>query len=53
MAASDTRMCDYRVAPFTGAWIEMQHQLLRDIHSPVAPFTGAWIEIVLERHFDI
>ena len=35
-----------RVAPFTGAWIEMVTAgVMRCCVSPVAPFTGAWIEI--------
>ena len=38
------------VAPFTGAWIEMQcclnSQFSRVI---VAPFTGAWIEIITSK----
>ena len=34
-----------RVAPFTGAWIEIER--IGDHHAcqQVAPFTGAWIEI--------
>ena len=39
----------YGVAPFTGAWIEMQKQICRRQSSAeVAPFTGAWIEITLD-----
>ena len=34
------------VAPFTGAWIEIQDVIDRAQYGcPVAPFTGAWIEI--------
>ena len=34
------------VAPFTGAWIEMQEaQQMQAQQAQVAPFTGAWIEI--------
>ena len=37
-----------RVAPFTGAWIEIANVVYRyDITARVAPFTGAWIEIFL------
>ena len=35
-----------RVAPFTGAWIEILANLRASASTPVAPFTGAWIEIV-------
>ena len=36
-----------KVAPFTGAWIEIIIiKLIRDIFN-VAPFTGAWIEIIV------
>ena len=34
------------VAPFTGAWIEIQAMMQELSQKPVAPFTGAWIEIV-------
>ena len=35
-----------RVAPFTGAWIEIKQETGRFFsHRTVAPFTGAWIEI--------
>ena len=34
-----------RVAPFTGAWIEMSAPLSVPKKFAVAPFTGAWIEI--------
>ena len=33
------------VAPFTGAWIEINLFLYLDARNTVAPFTGAWIEI--------
>ena len=36
-----------RVAPFTGAWIEIQREIVATVLcANVAPFTGAWIEIV-------
>ena len=34
-----------RVAPFTGAWIEICYTVLGAPSPGVAPFTGAWIEI--------
>ena len=34
------------VAPFAGAWIEMQSAPEGGRSSPVAPFAGAWIEIL-------
>ena len=34
-----------RVAPFTGAWIEMEVLPAGNLFGKVAPFTGAWIEI--------
>ena len=37
------------VAPFTGAWIEIDRQSRKRREYVVAPFTGAWIEI---RHLD-
>ena len=33
------------VAPFAGAWIEIQPYLGRQKFGTVAPFAGAWIEI--------
>ena len=36
---------DKRVAPFTGAWIEMYLMYVVSMVFVVAPFTGAWIEI--------
>jgi len=33
------------VAPFTGAWIEIQRDIVDRAPTRVAPFTGAWIEI--------
>ena len=33
------------VAPFTGAWIEINLMPLTSVRASVAPFTGAWIEI--------
>ena len=36
----------FRVAPFTGAWIEIACKWPPALYGgPVAPFTGAWIEI--------
>jgi len=34
------------VAPFTGAWIEINAGKKQSIPCAVAPFTGAWIEII-------
>ena len=34
-----------RVAPFTGAWIEILLLSLAFFQVKVAPFTGAWIEM--------
>ena len=34
-----------RVAPFTGAWIEISCTIQRSGRVNVAPFTGAWIEM--------
>ena len=39
--------CDGSVAPFTGAWIEIERQVEREKMTEVAPFTGAWIEIIM------
>ena len=44
-----TEMRGVRVAPFTGAWIEMEEVIRRCIENEVAPFTGAWIEILTPR----
>ena len=38
-------MQKYRVAPFAGAWIEMETVLVFPSCQNVAPFAGAWIEI--------
>ena len=38
------------VAPFTGAWIEIDLRNVFDKEVEVAPFTGAWIEILMERY---
>ena len=35
-----------RVAPFTGAWIEIGGPEMAAQIAVVAPFTGAWIEIL-------
>ena len=34
------------VAPFAGAWIEIDKQYDSDDDASVAPFAGAWIEIL-------
>ena len=34
-----------RVAPYTGAWIEILHHIKNETAYAVAPYTGAWIEI--------
>ena len=34
-----------QVAPFTGAWIEINNARTENEFSKVAPFTGAWIEM--------
>ena len=33
------------VAPFAGAWIEINSDFDQKKQKPVAPFAGAWIEI--------
>ena len=38
------------VAPFAGAWIEIEGAVTVSAPSAVAPFAGAWIEIELKRH---
>ena len=40
----------YRVAPFAGAWIEIQPYLGRQKFGTVAPFAGAWIEIRIKSN---
>ena len=35
------------VAPFAGAWIEIEYQNFRILTLCVAPFAGAWIEIMV------
>ena len=35
----------FGVAPFAGAWIEMDFRLASGHDKAVAPFAGAWIEI--------
>ena len=40
---------DPLVAPFAGAWIEIEKQLQDTFGSCVAPFAGAWIEIIAWR----
>ena len=39
-------ICVVTVAPFAGAWIEINHYRFSLNDSLVAPFAGAWIEIV-------
>ena len=34
-----------RVAPFAGAWIEIEYRKKKSRVKSVAPFAGAWIEI--------
>ena len=36
-----------KVAPYTGAWIEIGSFLLLKARNLVAPYTGAWIEIII------
>ena len=38
-----------RVAPYTGAWIEINHRYLMYPLETVAPYTGAWIEIMIDE----
>ena len=33
------------VAPYTGAWIEIESYYIKNSAKTVAPYTGAWIEI--------
>ena len=41
-------MARVKVAPFTGAWIEIGvEEAIKNADIRVAPFTGAWIEIYL------
>ena len=35
-----------RVAPYTGAWIEIKQSRFSSRRVAVAPYTGAWIEIL-------
>ena len=39
------KLCKVRVAPFTGAWIEISSLRVNLVLRRVAPFTGAWIEM--------
>ena len=41
-----------KVAPFTGAWIEIITGCHYLFIIRVAPFTGAWIEMLLETQTD-
>ena len=45
MICGASELCLSLVAPFTGAWIEMQTDGQVPKRLLVAPFTGAWIEI--------
>ena len=38
-------MDKYNVAPFAGAWIEIDFKIAWEDRNKVAPFAGAWIEI--------
>ena len=38
-------MCWHFVAPFAGAWIEIEGPPMNYIEKYVAPFAGAWIEM--------
>ena len=38
------------VAPFTGAWIEIELTDFKQKVQTVAPFTGAWIEILQKSY---
>ena len=38
--------CEAKVAPFAGAWIEIETPFILNILNDVAPFAGAWIEIL-------
>ena len=37
------------VAPYLGAWIEIELPFMYNLVSDVAPYLGAWIEIVAEE----
>ena len=41
----------YTVAPFAGAWIEINHSCKEILTDWVAPFAGAWIEIIFIAPF--
>ena len=43
--------CHSSVAPFVGAWIEIQDTLSKRLLKKVAPFVGAWIEISCTTFF--
>ena len=40
------------VAPYVGAWIETQSELLLPTTVSVAPYVGAWIETPSWRHVE-
>ena len=42
-----------RVAPFAGAWIEINHIHLGFFVVHVAPFAGAWIEILVASSLSV
>ena len=39
-------MVKWYVAPFAGAWIEIERVLMLFYSNGVAPFAGAWIEMM-------
>ena len=39
------------VAPYAGAWIEIEEESLSDLDKDVAPYAGAWIEILYSANF--
>ena len=42
---SGVEVAYFSVAPFAGAWIEINEDVDKKISGLVAPFAGAWIEI--------
>ena len=48
------RQTIFSVAPFTGAWIEIDDDIITvKPLGDVAPFTGAWIEMVVPVLLDV
>ena len=45
--ASSAIVKEETVAPYTGAWIEINIYLFLPSKALVAPYTGAWIEILV------